>query len=221
MFDHACECGKTFVSKSKLNQHSKWHQEIKCDECGKVFKKGNFARHLKVHANSVITCQICAKNFSRTDNLQTHMIKCHEENLEQYKCDICEKTYANRQYLKQHMDMHRGFGCICLAFLHCESLSVCSNRLLERIHSRIGCNCSTFLHCAFLRVPSNRHPQRRHCPAGCIYLNFLHYVFSNVPSNHLPERMHNNIGCMIEPSGSQSRPRSSQLQFRSALSRLP
>ena len=109
MFDHACaECGKTFLSKSKLNQHNKWHQDKKCDECGKVFKKGNFARHLKVHADSVITCQICAKTFSRTDSLQTHVIKCHEENLEQHKCDICEKTFANRQYLKQHMDMHTG-----------------------------------------------------------------------------------------------------------------
>ena len=109
MFDYACgECEKTFSSKSKLNQHNKWHQDKKCDECGKVFKKGNFARHLKVHADSVITCQICAKTFSRTDSLQTHVIKCHEENLEQHKCDICEKTFANRQYLKQHMDMHTG-----------------------------------------------------------------------------------------------------------------
>ena len=40
--------------------------------------------------------------------MQTHVIKCHEENLEQHKCDICEKTFANRQYLKQHMDMHTG-----------------------------------------------------------------------------------------------------------------
>ena len=109
MFDYACgECEKTFSSKSKLNQHNKWHQDKKCDECGKVFKKGNFARHLKVHADSVITCQICAKTFSRTDSLQTHVIKCHEENSEQHKCDICEKTFANRQYLKQHMDMHTG-----------------------------------------------------------------------------------------------------------------
>ena len=109
MFDYACgECEKTFSSKSKLNQHNKWHQDKKCDECGKVFKKGNFARHLKVHADSVITCQICAKTFSRTDSLQTHVIKCHEENLEQHKCDICEKTFANRQYLKLHMDMHTG-----------------------------------------------------------------------------------------------------------------
>ena len=105
---HVQSVEKTFLSKSKLNQHNKWHQDKKCDECGKVFKKGNFARHLKVHADSVITCQICAKTFSRTDSLQTHVIKCHEENLEQHKCDICEKTFANRQYLKQHMDMHTG-----------------------------------------------------------------------------------------------------------------
>ena len=110
MFDSACaECGKTFLSKSKLNQHkNKWHQEIKCDKCGKVFKKGHIARHQKVHTDSVVTCQICAKTFSRTDNLKTHVIKCHEENLEQHKCDICEKTFADRQYLKEHMNMHTG-----------------------------------------------------------------------------------------------------------------
>ena len=28
--------------------------------------------------------------------------------MEQHKSDICEKTFANRQYLKQHMDMHTG-----------------------------------------------------------------------------------------------------------------
>ena len=62
MFDHACaKCEKTFVSRYKLNQHNnKWHGERKCDECGKMFKKGNFARHLKVHTdnNSVFTCHI-------------------------------------------------------------------------------------------------------------------------------------------------------------------
>ena len=70
MFEYACEkCEKSFVSGSKLKQHNnQLHEEVKCDECGKMFKKGNFARHRKVHAdsNSVLTCQICAKTFSRT-----------------------------------------------------------------------------------------------------------------------------------------------------------
>ena len=112
MFEYACEkCEKSFVSGSKLKQHNnQLHEEVKCDECGKMFKKGNFARHRKVHAdsNSVLTCQICAKTFSRTDNLHAHVTKCHEENLELYKCDTCEKTFAQKQYLKLHMDIHTG-----------------------------------------------------------------------------------------------------------------
>ena len=102
MFDSACaECGKTFLSKSKLNQHNnKWHQEMKCDKCGKVFKKGHIARHQKVHTDSVVTCQICAILAEETQMPWT--------NLDQYKNDICEKTFADRRYLKQFMDKHKG-----------------------------------------------------------------------------------------------------------------
>ena len=77
MFEHACgKCEKTFSKRSNLNQHNnQLHVELKCDECGKMFKKGNFARHRKVHADSdsVSRCQICAKTFSRTDNMM-HML---------------------------------------------------------------------------------------------------------------------------------------------------
>ena len=68
MFEHACaKCEKTFVSKSKLNQHNtQWHEEKKCDECGNMLKKGNFARHRKVHMDkdTMFTCQICANTFN-------------------------------------------------------------------------------------------------------------------------------------------------------------
>ena len=114
MFEFACEkCEKKFVSRYKLNRHNnKLHEEMKCDECGKMFKKGNFARHCKVHkdSNSVLVCQICAKTFSRMDNMHAHVNRCHEENLELelYKCDTCEKTFSQKRYLKLHMDIHTG-----------------------------------------------------------------------------------------------------------------
>ena len=71
MFEHGCaKCEKTFVSRSKLNHHNnQLHEDRECDECGKIFKKGNFARHLKVHTDTGFTCQICAKTFNRKDNL--------------------------------------------------------------------------------------------------------------------------------------------------------
>ena len=72
MFEHGCtKCEKTFVSRSKLNHHNnQLHEDRECDECGKIFKKGNFARHLKVHTDTGFTCQICAKTFNRKDKLQ-------------------------------------------------------------------------------------------------------------------------------------------------------
>ena len=114
MSEQVCaKCGKSFASRSKLTQHSyQWHEEKKCEECGNLFKKGNFARHRKVHMdeNTVFTCQICAKTFNRMDNLQTHVNKRHYEPLpsEQHKCDVCEKTFSQKSYLKQHMDTHTG-----------------------------------------------------------------------------------------------------------------
>ena len=110
MFEHVCaKCEKSFVSRSKVNHHNiQWHEEKKCDECGNMFKKGHFARHLKIHtgSKSVFTCQICAKTFDRKDNLHTHISKCHEENLDQYNCGTCEKTFSQKRYLKEHIDIH-------------------------------------------------------------------------------------------------------------------
>ena len=112
MIDHACaKCEKTFVSRYKLNQHNnKWHEERKCDECGKMFKKGYIARHLKVHTDNdgEFTCHICAKTFRRTDSLQGHIKRCHEEKMELYKCNTCEKTFTQKGYLKLHMNIHTG-----------------------------------------------------------------------------------------------------------------
>ena len=102
-------CGKTFESRSKLTQHSiQTHEEKKCDECGNMFKKANFARHLKVHTGrSVLTCEECGKTFNRTDGFRKHVNRFHEETAE-HECGDCKKTFSQKWYLKEHMIIHTG-----------------------------------------------------------------------------------------------------------------
>ena len=98
-------------------------------------------------------------------------------------------------------------------------LNVSSNCLHEQMHSYIGCICMTFLHCAFSNVSSNCLHQRMQSYIGCTCFTFLHYVFLNVYSNCQPERRHSHTGCIyltIPSTGSQNRPRFSQLPFWSA-----
>ena len=98
-------CGKTFESSSKLTQHStKTHDEKKCDECGNMFQKANFARHLKVHTgrSSVLTCEECGKTFKRTDAFRKHVNRFHEETAE-HECGDCKKTFSQKWYLKEHI----------------------------------------------------------------------------------------------------------------------
>ena len=110
MSENVCAmCGKTFESRSKLTQHSiQTHEEKKCDECGNMFKKANFARHLKVHTGrSVLTCEECGKTFNRTDGFRKHVNRFHEETAE-HECGDCKKTFSQKWYLKEHMIIHTG-----------------------------------------------------------------------------------------------------------------
>ena len=102
---------KTFESRSKLTQHSiQTHEEKKCDECGNMFKKANFARHLKVHTGrSVLTCEECGKTFNRTDGFRKHVNRFHEETAE-HECGDCKKTFSQKWYLK---DRKGYFGRCC------------------------------------------------------------------------------------------------------------
>ena len=98
MSENVCAmCGKTFESRSKLTQHSiQTHEEKKCDECGNMFKKANFARHLKVHTgrSSVLTCEECGKTFNRTDVFRKHVNRFHGETAE-HECGDCKKTTSS------------------------------------------------------------------------------------------------------------------------------
>ena len=131
----------------------------------KDVQKGNFARHRKVHtdSNSVFTCQICAKTFSRTDNLHAHVTKCHEENLELYKCVVTIITMfpSNVSSIGLPEKMQSRNGCTYLTFLFCVFLNVSSNCLHEHMHSYIGCIISLFSTVRFQMCPQIA------CTRGC------------------------------------------------------
>ena len=55
---------------------------------------------------SVLSCNICNKNFSTKDGLRTHL-NIHDET-KAFKCEICTTAFSKKSHLVQHALIHRG-----------------------------------------------------------------------------------------------------------------
>ena len=67
----------------------------------------NLKKHiLTIHASlEDYKCELCDKSFSQVDNLKRHIHKVHED----YKCDLCSNSFSSRQTLKRHINrVHEG-----------------------------------------------------------------------------------------------------------------
>ena len=70
--------------------------------CGMSFRWMNrLRRHLKVHEG--YTCPECDEKFEKWPQLVKHKTAAHKE---PQKCPICERTFAQGQWLKRHMKVH-------------------------------------------------------------------------------------------------------------------
>ncbi|XP_075527276.1 uncharacterized protein LOC142559581 [Dermacentor variabilis] len=94
---HNCsECGKLFVSASKLTRHLVVHgghgmeafenhahdpslgKTHNCSDCGKQFQRPwDLARHLRMHGEPSFECGVCGKTFYTKDGHETHMSLFH------------------------------------------------------------------------------------------------------------------------------------------------
>ena len=104
-------CGKLFSQKSNLNTHiNAAHINEKnhaCDTCDKTFKS---LRQLRIHIDCVhnkikkYSCHICDKRFAQSSNRDQHMSIHSDSERSRFKCETCGKTFANKQYLKNHRE---------------------------------------------------------------------------------------------------------------------
>lgn len=81
--------------------------EFECHLCQKQFSKKYYLnRHIKTHDRLPSTvCYICGKSLKSAMNL--HMKAVHE-NYRPFRCDICDKTFREKNRLRLHMMVHTG-----------------------------------------------------------------------------------------------------------------
>ncbi|KAG5896095.1 hypothetical protein JTB14_006884 [Gonioctena quinquepunctata] len=113
-----CEtCGQGFVTNQEYNNHigSKHGTSSHiCNICGracydKAALQGHMARHAENYeTNQNIQCHICNKTFLQEKYLKQHIIRIHKDGGQRYMCDLCGKNLHSKGSLKDHMLVHKG-----------------------------------------------------------------------------------------------------------------
>jgi RNase P subunit RPR2 len=103
---HICPiCQKTYKTASTLSQHLDTHgkTEYHCSECNlRLNSKRTLKQHMLKHSDAIrFTCEICNAQFKRTKAYKEHLISQHT-NIKAYKCDWCEKSFANGANCRKH-----------------------------------------------------------------------------------------------------------------------
>ncbi|XP_035699683.1 zinc finger protein 420-like [Branchiostoma floridae] len=110
--DYQCEiCGKMYLTKAGLNNHTRHHTGEKpyaCDQCDAKFAESN---SLKVHklrhsGEKPFLCDVCGAAFTYPNSLKTHKLL-HTGEMP-YECKECGKRYHNQSALIRHVKLHSG-----------------------------------------------------------------------------------------------------------------
>ena len=76
-------------------------QNIKCDECGKMYRdKFNLSKHTKSAHTKTVTCKRCDKQFAGSYSLRSHLKNCN------YTCDKCDFMTTRIHDIEAHIRHH-------------------------------------------------------------------------------------------------------------------
>ncbi|KAG7326031.1 hypothetical protein KOW79_010956 [Hemibagrus wyckioides] len=130
-------CEKGFTPQNHLSLCRSVHTREKpfyCSHCGKNFtRKDNLQTHMRIHTGEVFCCSQCGKSFIRESHLQLHQ-RIHTGE-KPYQCSQCGKSFNQMSAFKRHQRTHTGekpYQCS-----HCEkSFSQLGNlQTHQRVHT--------------------------------------------------------------------------------------
>ncbi|EFA02279.2 transcription factor IIIA [Tribolium castaneum] len=145
------ECNQGFHRKKLLQQHAYIHTgeaNFSCDKCDLKFTTGyNLSKHKRSHR--IYTCD-CKEEFHRWSLLLAHKKTC--ENGNQFRCDVCSRTFNRKNNFDQHKTIHKAqneklvFPCTfpdCKRFyFHKRNLTHHINVFHEKKNADVRYNCT-------------------------------------------------------------------------------
>lgn len=123
-------CNWKFSTETALQNHLLFHTDKKtipmCEICGdKYAELADLKAHLKGHAEKIIlpeslgdlplnllqqcniyTCESCEEQFTNLKTLRRHERFDHKNERKQFPCKYCEKSFARKYKLNEHMMTH-------------------------------------------------------------------------------------------------------------------